>query len=552
MVPSHPGAPLPGPSGSVIEHLRSAINAAESDHSLRVIIDTALDAVVTMDEDGLISGWNRSAEQLFQRTRDDVMGQCLAELIIPERYRAAHTAGLKHFRDTGEGSVLGSVIEVEALRADGTQFPVELAISPAWNADGHTTFIAFVRDITHRRRRVHDLEILHRAGRQLSASLDQEVVIDAVVRLAADGVDSPLVRLYQVDGMTAVLAAELEDGQVRFVGRALQLGNDPGVTTAALTGTTWSGQIRSTHVGDGAAGPEGTHATCLPLKSGDEILGVLTAVAPGSAPFDAGQLQLLDGIASFASLAIANAARFRLECEFGERMAALEQAKTQFLNLASHELRTPLAVLVGYLSLLEDGAFGDVSPKLRAIFPVLNAKLADMNGLVNSMLETARLEDNRLELEQESADLRDIVTAAAQRVAVSALTEQQLHLDLPDTAVPVNVDPLRIQMAVGNLMGNALKYSPDGSEAQCELRAEGGSAVLRVRDHGIGIAKDDMGVLFTRFGRIRTGDTSQIPGTGLGLYLARELVRRHGGDIVAQSQLGEGSLFTLTLPLEVA
>jgi signal transduction histidine kinase len=114
----------------------------------------------------------------------------------------------------------------------------------------------------------------------------------------------------------------------------------------------------------------------------------------------------------------------------------------------------------------------------------------------------------------------------------------------------VSGDPLRLQIVIDNLLDNAVKYSPGGGEIYCDLTSANGMLVLTVRDTGIGIAAEDMPRLFVRFSRLATEAMPDVPGTGLGLYLARELARLHGGDIVAVSGPGQGSEFTLTLPLD--
>jgi two-component system sensor histidine kinase SenX3 len=113
----------------------------------------------------------------------------------------------------------------------------------------------------------------------------------------------------------------------------------------------------------------------------------------------------------------------------------------------------------------------------------------------------------------------------------------------------VRADATRLATAIKNLIDNAIKYSPGGADVECRVWAAGGRATVTVRDHGLGIAAEDMDVLFTRFGRIVTAENSHILGTGLGLHLARELMRMQGGDITAISTPGEGSTFTLWLPL---
>lgn len=114
----------------------------------------------------------------------------------------------------------------------------------------------------------------------------------------------------------------------------------------------------------------------------------------------------------------------------------------------------------------------------------------------------------------------------------------------------VLADVMRLDIIIGNLLDNAVKYSPDGGDIVIRLAPAGGMALLSVRDHGIGIAPEDMERLFVRFSRL--APRSDVPGTGLGLYLARELARLHGGDIVAVSRPGEGTEFTFTLPLDPA
>ena len=247
------------------------------------------------------------------------------------------------------------------------------------------------------------------------------------------------------------------------------------------------------------------------------------------------------------------ARRYVREREHRERMGALEQLKGQFLNLASHELRGPLSVLRGYVSMLEDGTFGPLAQAdMRRAAPVLSAKLEEMALLVDKMLETARLEEAQLALGEELIDLRDVAEHAVETVGPLGTTAHEVRWERPHAPVMVRGDSVRLGMIITNLLHNAVKYSPQGGVVQCFLAAAGDQAVLTVWDQGLGIDEADLPRLFTRFGRLVTPENSHIPGTGLGLYLARELARLHGGEIVASSALGRGSVFTLTLPLEGA
>jgi signal transduction histidine kinase len=232
-----------------------------------------------------------------------------------------------------------------------------------------------------------------------------------------------------------------------------------------------------------------------------------------------------------------------------ERITALERSKTQFLNLASHELRGPITVLRGYLSMAEGGALGRLTPELKQVLPLLIGRADEMNALVEQMIEAARLEEGRLELKPAQADLREIAARALELVRPLADAAHPLVIEAPAEKVPVMVDAERIATIVSNLLTNAIKYSPAGGEVRCIIIREPKLAKVRVTDLGVGISPKDLPRLFTRFGRISNHATDHVPGTGLGLYLSRELARMHGGDLTVESTPGKGSTFTLAVPV---
>lgn len=231
-----------------------------------------------------------------------------------------------------------------------------------------------------------------------------------------------------------------------------------------------------------------------------------------------------------------------------ERMATIEKNKSQFLNLASHELRGPVTVIRGYVSMLEGGLFGNLNERGRKAAGVMAAKVSEMNELIEEMIEAARLEEGGLTLHTVEADLRDIARSAAATVAPLAEARHRVVLDLPERRVRVNVDPDRTKTIIANLLSNAIRYSPAGGQITCHVRARAGVARVAVTDQGLGIAHDDLPTLFTRFGRVITPQTEHLKGTGLGLFLGRQLARLQGGDITVASVEGKGSTFTLQLP----
>ncbi len=254
----------------------------------------------------------------------------------------------------------------------------------------------------------------------------------------------------------------------------------------------------------------------------------------------------LDRLRTFAASVSAGLDRTVLT----ERLTALERTKTEFLNLASHELRGPLTLLRGYLSMLSDGELGELNPEVRQAVPVMVQKADQMNALVDQMIEAARLEEGRLELHPADTDLRELARLGVEMVRPLANRSHNLVFEPPPEAVRAIVDQERIATILGNLLSNAIKYSPAGGRISCSVLRKGAYAIISVTDEGLGIPPEQLDKLFTRFGRLVTHETEHIGGTGLGLYLSRELARLHGGDVTVESEPGRGSTFSLSLPAE--
>ncbi len=243
-----------------------------------------------------------------------------------------------------------------------------------------------------------------------------------------------------------------------------------------------------------------------------------------------------------------NADRYResaLLRAHAQRMEDLERTKTQFLNLASHELRGPLTVIRGYNSMLEDGS---IPPdQIPAVARLLEVKLAQVDRLVEQMLETARLECDAIDLFPETFDLGDVVQEQLDVYRPLSLGHHFV-LDADDRPLLVAGDRARVGTIIANLMDNALKYSPGGGEVRCTTGRRDSQVFVSIRDDGLGITAEHIPRLFTRFGRLPTEENVTIPGTGLGLFLCREIAGRHGGHIEVESTPGAGSEFTLVLP----
>ena len=335
----------------------------------------------------------------------------------------------------------------------------------------------------------------------------------------------------------AYWAARLMGGSAGFV-----VGSDGKVMAAAGLDAAEAQRLMD-RLGDKKHSPESRLITApLYLSEGNGTLGVLGG--PFTPVFGVDEVEQLKG---YANAVVAGLERAKVT----ERMRAIENNKTQFLNLASHELRGPVTVMRGYVSMLDSGLLGQLNERGRKAAAVMAAKVAEMNELIEGMIEAARLEEGALTLRLADSDLRDIVRDAADVVAPLVDSTHKLVLDLPERRVRVNVDPDRTKTIISNLMSNALKYSPEGGDVTCQVRARAGIARISVTDEGLGIAPENMATLFTRFGRVITPETEHLKGTGLGLFLGRQLARMQGGEISVASVPGKGSTFTLLLPVLV-
>jgi signal transduction histidine kinase/GAF domain-containing protein len=231
-----------------------------------------------------------------------------------------------------------------------------------------------------------------------------------------------------------------------------------------------------------------------------------------------------------------------------------EQLKDEFIGIAAHELRTPLAVVKGFAQTLivqtKRGKGPELADWQMEAIQDIDQATSRLVELTEDLLDVTRLQAGRLELQFEPTDLVALVQRTLKRFSV---TSEQHHITLKAAEEPmvVTVDPRRIEQAVSNLISNAIKYSPDGGDIEIATQEDKTprTALLCVHDNGIGIPAHQQGRIFSRFMRADNAHAHNIGGTGLGLYLCRELIERHGGRIWFESVEGQGSTFYISLPL---
>jgi signal transduction histidine kinase len=227
----------------------------------------------------------------------------------------------------------------------------------------------------------------------------------------------------------------------------------------------------------------------------------------------------------------------------------VDQLKSDFVSTVSHELRTPLAAIYGAAVTLRRGDLSLSGDQRYQLLGVVANEADRLARIVNDILWASRVESGTLSITIESCDPVQLVEDVVEAQRLHLPPTVSLRVSMPDELPPVAADPDKIRQVLVNLLDNAVKYSPDGGEVELALGADNGRLRFSVRDQGLGIPASEQGRVFEKFYRLDPNLTRGVGGTGLGLYICRELVRRMDGRIVLESQPGEGSTFTVDLPI---
>jgi len=395
--------------------------------------------------------------------------------------------------------------------------------------------------------------------RMLQGQRDLRTVADLILREVAPLVSAQYGAFYIVDagdteGPTLRMAAGYAIGESEGAGKAFRWGEGLVGQCARdarriLLTTVPAGYI-GIRSGLGEAPPNSIVVLPVLFEGGVKAVVELASVQPFSETHLDFLDQLTDGIGVVLNTIEANMRTEELlkqsQILFAEAQEA-SKSKSAFLSMAAHELRTPLSVITGYLSMLQDGTL--TPDKWERPLRVLIGKATELNSIVDDLLTAARIEGGTVPTDTKTLDLREMARQALARAEARAgLVRAEITYSEPDEPVAVNADREQLARIIDNLINNALTYSSGRPWVRLTVINEGGPALI-VEDHGVGIPRDKHDKIFERFFRIDDPGLGPQPGTGLGLFISRELADRHGGSLTLErSEVGEGSTFVVRLP----
>ncbi|MDB5120043.1 MAG: domain S-box protein [Sphingobacteriales bacterium] len=551
-------SPIKDSQGNVIgasKIARDMSDRKEADQKqgvLAAIVETSDDAIISKTLHGIITSWNKAAEDTFGYTEGEVIGKHISLLIPPDRLQEEEII-------IGNVSKGNKVDHFETIRRakNGKDIHISLSVSPIKDSSGNIIGASKIaRDVStlkaaldQTKRYARNLEIINSLGQDISQKLDIEVILqkvtDATTMLTgaqfgaffyhALNSSGEFYQLYTLSG--APKEAFEKFGMPRnttifhptFAGQGIVRVDD--ITKDERYGK------NPPHNGMPKGHLPVVSYLAVPVKtSAGEVIGGLFFGHPEPGKFKEEHENLILTIVSQASIALDNAKLY-------SEVLNLNSKKDEFIGMASHELKTPLTSISGYLQILDRL---EASEKSKTFVSKTVQQVKKLSSLVSDLLDVSKIEAGKLQLVKRDFDLMEIIDDAIELIQNSQ-TSHRIILKTDLSSLLISADPQRIEQLILNLLTNAVKYSPSANIVEVIVQSEDNHLKVGVRDHGMGIPIEKQTKIFTRFYRVENSNPG-ISGLGIGLYICKDVVDRHNGKLWVESNPNQGSTFWFTLP----
>lgn len=515
---------------------------------LAAIIESSDDAIISKDLDGRITSWNKAAERIFGYTEAEIIGQSIY-LLVPEDRKDEEDMILSHLK---KGQRVEHY-ETIRLTKGGHNIHIAITVSPVKNAQGVVVGASKIaRDISQQKRDaetirqyMHRLEQINDIGKTISAKLEVNAILqkvtDVTTQLCGAAFGAFFYNKTDVKGESYMLFTL--SGAPREAFEKFGMPRNTSVFNPTFGG---EGIVRSDDITkDPRYGKNSPHHgmpkghlpvvsyLAVPVRSQSGIvIGGLFFGHPQPGIFKEEHEHLVDAVASQAAIALDNAKLY-------EEVQALNNKKDEFIGFVSHELKTPLTTISGYIQLAKQ------QPDLPAdIAERISRQIVRLNSIISDLLDISRIQAGKLNLNFRKTSLIGLI-----KESIDAVSHQhRVETAVPQEDITVNVDSQKIIQVLTNIISNAVKYSQPGSPINITAIRLGDEIRISVTDKGMGISAQHLDKIFNQFYRVPKSSHTQ--GTGLGLYISKEIIEGHSGKIWAESEEGQGSTFHILFPIE--
>jgi PAS domain S-box-containing protein len=494
----------------------------QSEKRGRLIMNASLNAIITIDSNGIITFWNNQAEIVFGWKKEEVLGKALSEIIIPHRYIEAHNMGMKHYMKTGDGPVLNKQFEITGINRVGDEFPIEIAILPVKQND-EIFFCSFIQDISERKKAEENLKSQEEKYRNIIANMNLGLI----------EVDNNEIIQFANQNFVSISGFEIEELIGKNASELLAFEENSEMMS-------FQKELRKNGISD---------IYQMPIKNKK---GELRWWAISGAPEfdDTGKLVGSIGI----HLDVTEQKQLEIDLE-KEKIKAQEasRAKEAFLANMSHEIRTPLNAIIGFLRELEKQELTDLQKKY-----IENSSIASKHllAIINNVLDISKIEAGEMSLDYEDFVFED---AIANVINVLQYKAEQKGLSLTANISKViyqvlNGDVLRLEQILFNIIGNALKFTNKGGiSVSCEVVNDTDTSqelCISISDTGIGMDKKFLDTIFNKFSQEDKAITRRFGGTGLGMAITNEFVQLMNGKIDIESKKNKGTTIQINLSFD--
>jgi len=532
-------------SDKILEESKQAILAA--------IVESSDDAIISKNLNGIIVSWNAGAERIFGYKEEEVVGKSITILIPPSRLQEEELI-IKQIR---AGKKVDH-FETIRLAKSGKEIPISITVSPVKDNYGNIVGASKIaRDITGQveaqqaiKKNAQNLELLNSIGKVILENLDVnsllQRVTDATTIITGASVGAFFYNTTDLDGEPSVLYTLSGAAQLSFEAFGMPkktsilrktFSESKVIRLDDLTTDPEYGQL-APHFGMPGGDLKVVSYLAVPvISTAGDVIGALIFGHPNAGMFKAEHEDIIGSIAAQAAIALENSKLF-------EEVKALSSKKDEFIALASHELKTPLTTIKGFLQILAKKSQNTVGKMF--VEKTLH-QVERLNALISDLLDVSKIEAGKLQFHLEPLILVQLLKDVMETFPYTNKSHQ-IVFEEPEEKFIVLGDRQRLEQVVINLLTNAIKYSPKANKVYVGIERKGDLVAVKIKDEGIGLKREHLIKIFNRF--YRAEGVGNVSGLGIGLYLSKEIIDRHNGTILVNSEYGKGSEFMFSLPLQ--